>query len=67
MSNKVRGSYIIGKIQSHSKLVVDIGNRSGESAFAMELYISRQECEEAMRMLDTRHVIVEKDFTRTKE
>ncbi len=60
--SKVRGSEIVKGIERHRKLV--------EQPFlerSLEIRLSNAHCDTLQKMAETRHVLVEKDFTKQKE
>ena len=60
---KVSGAEIIREMSLYHNCLKAIPNRGGESAFQMELYIAVQRYNTAVRLSETRHVLIEKDFT----
>lgn len=63
----IKGHKIVLEITAYHNCVKSIGSRAGESAFAMEIFIAKRRYEDALKLSETRHVLIEKDFTKEKE
>ena len=65
---KVSGSKIVRGIEKHNKLMNSLYGRWMVRAGLpnLETTLSTHQCETLLKMAETRHVLVEKDFTKIK-